>query len=516
MSQPAEWGAYERLPDPILVLDGAWRIVYANPAALREAGSEGLEGSSVLDVFRAWRGTSFERRLREVGEQGRALRFTHFSTDERFRGSYDVTLVPLAEGLLVELQERAGRVSAESPEEAARLTEGLVEAGMALSSALSLDGVLQVLVDVARELAGARFAALGVLNATRTGLSAFVTSGLTPEQQSRIGHEPTGHGILGLLIRDPRPLRLRDLREHAASAGVPPHHPAMRSFLGVPVMAKGRVFGNLYVTEKLGAEEFSENDLLILEMLAAQAATAIENAQLRRERDRFFATASHELGNAVAGVQVWARHLLRKPPERSEEWVEGLGKILKGAEAAQKLIEDLLSLSKIQEGRLTLTSWPVDLREVAAEAVAQLWPEAEAAGVRLQLLSPDGGRPVVESDPIRVRQILVNLLSNATKFTAPGGCVLVGIETLDDGGVVVWVQDEGPGISVEDVERVFQPFEQVSGMARGRGAGLGLPLSRQLARLMGGDLSVESKPGAGSTFRLRLPRAMPRRTRTSA
>src|SRR5512143_372459 len=170
---------------------------------------------------------------------------------------------------------------------------------------------MQALTDVARDLVSVRYAALGVINPTGTGLSDFITSGLTPEQRERMGRLPSGHGILGLLIREPKPIRLKDLREHPASAGIPGHHPHMRSFLGVPVTTKGRVFGNLYVTDKLGAEEFTDRDLAILELLGAQAAVAIENAQLRQERDRFFAAASHELGNAVAGITVWARHLLR-------------------------------------------------------------------------------------------------------------------------------------------------------------------------------------------------------------
>ena len=105
----------------------------------------------------------------------------------------------------------------------------------------------------------------------------------------------------------------------------------------------------------------------MLETVAAQAAVAIENAQLRRERDRFFAAASHELGNAVTGVQFWARHLLKGPPTTPAGWSEGVEQILKGASHAHRLIDDLLSLSKIQEGRLTLNPWPVDMSLVARE-----------------------------------------------------------------------------------------------------------------------------------------------------
>jgi signal transduction histidine kinase len=379
---------------------------------------------------------------------------------------------------------------------------------MALSSALSLEQVLQVLVDVARELVGARYAALGVVNAERSGLSDFITSGLTPQQRARMGDLPTGHGILGLLVRDARPIRLKDLRDHPVSAGVPPHHPPMRSFLGVPVLAKGRVFGNLYLTEKVGAEEFTDDDMALTETLAIQAAIAIDNAQLRRERDRFFAAASHELGNALAAVRLWSGHLLRTTPESREEWVDGVSKIRGSAELAHRLIQDLLSLSRIQEGRLTLSAWPADMRDLVEDVIEQFGAEAEECAVVLEAELPDAELPI-ETDATRVRQILMNLLSNAIKVSSSGGRVHVGVEATPVGGAHAWVRDEGPGIAPADMERIFQPFEQVEVVARGRGAGLGLALSRQLARLLGGDLTADSAPGAGATFHLRLPRVLP-------
>ncbi len=500
----ADWRVVDLLPDPVLLLDEEWVVRYANAATRRRLGVENIEGQSAVRALPMLSRTPFERRVREAMAAGETVRFTTRYASDRVDAHFDVTAVPVPGGVLVQLRERSVRIAAPDGAEAERMTEALVEAGMALSTALSLDRVLQVLADVARDLVGARYAALGVINPTGTGLSDFITSGLTPEQRQRLGNLPTGHGILGLLIREPRPIRLRDLREHPASAGIPRHHPSMKSFLGVPVTTKGRVFGNLYVTDKLDAEEFTDRDLAILELLGAQAAVAIENAQLRQERDRFFAAASHELGNAVAGITVWARHLLRQAENAAESLRDGLSKIIQGAESAHKLIEDLLSLSKIQEGRLTLTSWPVDLGEVAADAVSQLRPTAESAGVRLEFATP-GDRNIVDADPMRVRQILVNLLANATKFTPAGGRISVGVARAENGDVLAWVKDEGPGIAHEDLERIFRPYEQVSGTARGRGTGLGLPLSRQLARLMGGEILVESEVGSGSTFTLRLP-----------
>ncbi len=501
----ADWQVIDLLSDAVVLLDRDWCVLRANVAARRLVGVDFVPRGTVYDALPMLENTPFERRVRQAVDEGQTVTFTtRYSTDQH-QGHYDVTVMPLRESVLVQLRERHVRIAAAADAEGERVTEGLVEAGLALSSALSLDRVLQVLVDVVREMVDARYAAMGVINAEGTGLSDFITAGLTPEQRARIGHLPAGHGILGLLIREPKPIRLHDLSEHPATSGVPPHHPKMQSFLGVPVTSKGRVFGNLYVTEKVGAEDFSGNDLAIIEMLAAQAAVAIENAQLRQERDRFFAAVSHELGNAVAGVTVWARHLIRREPDTIEEWRDGLGKIMKGAEGASKLIEDLLSLSRIQEGRLTLTSWPVDVGEVVHDAVLQMRPDAESAGIRMQVASPLQRGVVVEADPMRVRQIMVNLLTNATKFTPAGGEITAGVERNEAGEVLAWVRDTGPGIAPEDIERIFRPYEQVSVAAKGRGTGLGLPLSRQLARLMGGDVTVDTTPGVGSTFTLRLP-----------
>ena len=170
-----------------------------------------------------------------------------------------------------------GRLSEE-----ARRHEALVEAGLTLASELSLPIVLQKIVDLACEVADARYGAVGVLGPDGR-ISEFITHGITQEERDRIGPLPEGHGLLGVLIREARPLRLRNIREHMSSSGFPPHHPPMTSFLGVPIAVRGTVFGNLYLTEKQGAEEFTEGDEDAVLKLAAQAAVAVENARLYSE-----------------------------------------------------------------------------------------------------------------------------------------------------------------------------------------------------------------------------------------
>jgi signal transduction histidine kinase len=155
----------------------------------------------------------------------------------------------------------------------------LVETGIAINSELSLEGVLERIVEAAARVTGARFAALGVIDPTGSGLERFVTYGISPEVRTEIGDPPHGRGILGVLIRDARPLRLHDLTQDPRSVGFPPGHPPMHSFLGVPIVLRGVSFGNLYLTEKEGGD-FTDEDEDLVTLLAAQAAVAVENARL--------------------------------------------------------------------------------------------------------------------------------------------------------------------------------------------------------------------------------------------
>src|SRR5690348_1990458 len=135
----------------------------------------------------------------------------------------------------------------------------LVETGIAINSELSLDAVLERIVEAAAHVTGARYAALGVVDQAGSGLERFVTYGISPDVRTEIGDPPHGRGILGVLIADARPLRLHDLSEDPRSVGFPPGHPPMRSFLGVPIMLRGVAYGNLYLTEKESGD-FSDED----------------------------------------------------------------------------------------------------------------------------------------------------------------------------------------------------------------------------------------------------------------
>jgi len=181
-------------------------------------------------------------------------------------------------------------------------TRALFDAGIALTSELSLDALLEKLAGTAAELTGARYAALGVIDPTGRELEHFVAHGVDAETHAAIGDLPRGRGILGVLIRDAEPLRLHDLAGDPRSVGFPPNHPLMKTFLGVPIMLRGVAYGNLYLTEKEGGEDFTEEDQELVTLLAGQAAVAIENARLyessRRWADQLQSLI--DVGNALA------------------------------------------------------------------------------------------------------------------------------------------------------------------------------------------------------------------------
>jgi GAF domain-containing protein len=160
--------------------------------------------------------------------------------------------------------------------------QALVRANLAITTELSPERVLARIAEAGLEVVGARYSALGVIDESGTGLGQFIVAGIDPATRAAIGALPAGRGILGLLMRERRPLRLPDLSSHPQAAGFPPHHPRMTSFLGVPVIVRHRAYGNLYFTDKQGADEFSETDEAAAQMLAAQAGIAIENAQTFR------------------------------------------------------------------------------------------------------------------------------------------------------------------------------------------------------------------------------------------
>lgn len=392
--------------------------------------------------------------------------------------------------------------------------ERLVREFPSLVSELHLPAVLDRVAYLATELIGARYAAVGMLAPDRQSLESFSVAGLTEAEQEKIGNRPTGRGVLGTLIREGRPLRLNDLSRHPDSTGFPAHHPPMHSFLGVPIRAGQEVIGELYLTEKVGGAAFTDEDEHLAVLLAIAIATAVQNArlhtdqsllleevqQLHRSRERFFAMVNHELRNALAAVYGWAEILVRKK-DRSEV-PRAAFEILDSADQAVALISDLLDLSRLDEDRLKPVMRDVECGTVVRGAVQRITPAAAERDIRL-LIEPSGVGVLCRTDSHRVEQILVNLLRNAVRHSPGGGTVQVGA-AAEAGKVVFSVLDQGPGFNPSEAEHMFDVYFTQAGEER-QGHGLGLPLSRRLARLLGGDLVGSHRPEGGAAFVLTLP-----------
>ena len=395
--------------------------------------------------------------------------------------------------------------------------EGLVLAGLALTSEASLEGVLHRVVAIAAEVIGARYTAIGVLAPDGQVLERFVTHGISDEEREVMGAPPRGHGVLGLLLREGRPIRLPDLVRHPDSCGFPPHHPPMHSFLGVPITGRRGIIGNLYLTEKQGGDQFSADDEHVAILLAAMSAAAVENArlheesarlldevhQLQRTRERFFAMVNHELRNALAAVYGWSELLVRKQ-DRATAPREAF-EVYDAAQQAIDLISDLLDLSRLDEDRLKPVVRRVDAVALAHRATGRATPAARAKSIRLVMELADD-LPMIETDASRVEQILMNLLTNAIKYGSANS--MVSVSLLAEGpDWIIRVRDQGAGIPADALPRLFKRFSRIDGEGRDKptGVGLGLLIVKTVAERHGGTVVVDSEPGKGCTFALRLP-----------
>jgi len=397
-------------------------------------------------------------------------------------------LVVGAAGVLtfsVVILARLGQLQAQEIAQSRRL-RALNEAGLALSAELETETLLHKIADLARVVGDAKYAALGTFD--DDGLvTRFYTSGISDEQHALIGHLPVGKGILGLLPRAGRPIRLRDLHDHPASVGFPPNHPPMRSFLGVPIRWRGQSVGNLYLTEKQGEVEFTPEDEEALLALAAQAAIAIENARLYAQTSQMSVLEErHRIGMDLHDGAIQSLYGLGLQLELAAEEVE---------------------------------TAPQDAKERVSRSVDRL--NAAIADLRSYVLGlrPIRGsdRPLGESLPTLASQIATNALLDIDVTVDP-----VAEAGLDAAGreavfyvaadalanvarhararhVGVTVQRDGDAVLLEIVDDGVG-YDTTSSVA-----GLGLRNMRERAFNAGGKLDVMSTPGAGTRLRLRIP-----------
>jgi signal transduction histidine kinase len=362
------------------------------------------------------------------------------------------------------------------------------DAVLAIAAELAVEPILQKLVHAARELAEARYAALGVPDG-EGAFAQFITSGMDDDLVAAMGPLPRTHGLLGAMLQSEEPYRTSDIRRDPRFRGAWPRaHPEMRSFLGVPIVARDGVIGAFYLTEKEGAADFDDGDLQLIEMLAAHAAIAIENARLYErsrelsiveERNRLARDLHDSVTQKLFGVVLTAEAastLAERDPARAREELERLrGLAQEAMDELRSLVFELRPAVLETEGLAATLRKHVDvLRRVHAREI----------GLRVA----DGARttPAVEGEVFRIAQ---EALGNALRH-ADAARVDVSLDT-GDGRIVLVVSDDGCG------------FEADAAALRSRR--LGLTSMEERARSIGGWLAIDSQVGAGTTVRLEVP-----------
>jgi PAS domain S-box-containing protein len=254
------------------------------------------------------------------------------------------------------------------------------------------------------------------------------------------------------------------------------------------------------------AEHLARTSRELASLNAQLQARQGELEEAMASRSRFYASMSHELRTPINAILGYSSLLLDDIyGPLNEEQARGIQRAHNAARHLLELVNDVLDLSKIEAGKVDLEIQPTPFPALVEDLFVTVRPLADEHGSRLSLRADD--EVTVVTDPRRVRQIVLNLLSNAIKF-GEGHPIEVRCVAGEDGGVVVEVEDRGPGIEPPDLERIFDEFVQLSGPDHHHGTGLGLAISRRLARLLGGSLTVDSSVGEGSVFRLRLPARM--------
>jgi signal transduction histidine kinase/DNA-binding response OmpR family regulator len=417
-----------------------------------------------------------------------------------------------------------------------RTLETLNEVGRTLAAEVDLERIVQKVTDAATALSGAEFGAFfyNVTNDAGEAYTLYTLSGAPREAFSRFGM-PRNTAVFAPTFTGDAVVRLDDVTKDprygksAPHHGMPVGHLPVRSYLAVPVISRsGGVIGGLFFGHSR-AGVFTERAQHLVEGIASQAAVAFDNARLHEQRlhlieqlrdadrrkDEFLATLSHELRNPLAPLRN-SLHLLR---------LSGHGGSLAPMHEMMdrqinhlvRLVDDLLEMSRVSRGAFELRQERVEIAAIVRNAVETSNPLIQSAHHELSVSLPSD--PLwVHGDPVRLAQVLSNLLNNSAKYTEPGGSIRLDVRR-EDASAILTVEDNGAGISKEALKRVFEMFSR-GDRAGGRdlgGLGIGLALARKLAEMHGGTLTATSDGrGRGSRFSLRLPLATDQATRTSA
>jgi two-component system, NtrC family, sensor kinase len=417
--------------------------------------------------------------------------------------------------LFKELQVRTGELT-RSVEE----LQALGEVGRAVSSTLDLETVLATVVARANQLSGTEGGAVYEYDEEDGQFHVRVALGLEEEVVEALRVVPIrkGEGAVGRLAVTRAPVQIADILDESAYQSrlrdVLVRH-GHRALLAVPLLREDVLIGGLVVNRRMPGA-FAPEVVELLTTFAVQSALAIQNARLfkalegaSRHKSEFLANMSHELRTPLNAIIGYSEMLEEDAAELDGgRLVPDLQKINAAGKHLLELINAVLDLSKIEAGRMELYLEDFDVGNLVRDIAAVIRPLAEKNGNRLEVIcAPDAG--AMRADLTKLRQAVFNLLSNACKFTERGTVSLAATREVEATGdwLTFTVRDTGIGMTPEQMARLFQEFSQADASTTKRygGTGLGLALSRRLCRLMGGDVTLESEPGRGSVFTIRLP-----------
>ena len=392
----------------------------------------------------------------------------------------------------------AGSPEADDPvgDRRAERLAALEAATRAVAAELDIDRVLQLIVDLARSLLGATYAALGTTDG-RGRIERFITSGITPQARAAIGDVPRGHGLLGAILHGGRTIRTESIASHPASYGFPPNHPPMRSFLGTPVIVKGRSIGNLYLTDKAGGEPFTDDDEHLVEMFAVHAGIAIENARLHDQVQRLAVVEERErIGKDLHDGIIQAIYAVGLSLEDVAELVEEEAGRVDAVARVDRAIDALnLVIADIRSYILRLRPAMSD-EEDPVEALARLGEEFGMHTVVDLEVDLSGGAASIRALPPDRRSDLLFIareaLSNVARHAGATRAALVLAHA--DRQLVLVVDDNGRG---------FDPAAVAGPDAFGRHQGLSNMRDRAIG--MGGTFAVERPDGPGTRIIVRVP-----------
>jgi GAF domain-containing protein/CheY-like chemotaxis protein len=399
----------------------------------------------------------------------------------------------------------------------------LGEVSQAVNSTVDLQTVLTTIVAKATQLSNTEAGAIYVFDDASREFRLRATYGMddTIIAAIRDRHIHIGETAIGRAVEQRMPIQISDVQNDPSSVLDVIVRAGFRALLTVPLLGTDRIVGALVVRRKAPGE-FSKNTVDLLQTFGAQSVLAIQNARLFHEieekgrqlaeasqhKSQFLANMSHELRtplNAIIGVT----ERLREDAEALKQDVEPLDRVLGAGRHLLALINDILDLSKIEAGRMELHLESFPLAPLIEDVAKTIEPMATKNGNRIVVDCP-AGLGIIHADQTRFRQALLNLASNANKFTEKGTVTIAAHPQRLEGrdGIRIGVTDTGIGMTEEQMGRLFQEFSQADASTTRKygGTGLGLAISRHFCRMMGGDITVESKPGEGSTFIIRLPR----------